>query len=220
MRLVLFGPPGAGKGTQAKRLQEMLHVPQLSTGDMLRAAAASGTEIGRRAATLMQAGQLVPDDVVIALIAERIDQPDAAQGFILDGFPRTLAQAEALDRMLAVRGIQLDRVIEIYVDPETVVGRISGRFTCKTCGTGYHDRFSLPRAAGVCDVCGGTEFVRRDDDRADVVRARLQAYATQTAPVLPYYAAHKVLARVDGDQEIDAVTAAIAQVLEKKWENA
>ncbi len=195
-------------------------MPQLSTGDMLRAAAASGTEIGRRAATLMQAGQLVPDDVVIALIAERIDQPDAAQGFILDGFPRTLAQAEALDRMLAVRGIQLDRVIEIYVDPETVVGRISGRFTCKTCGTGYHDRFSLPRAAGVCDVCGGTEFVRRDDDRADVVRARLQAYATQTAPVLPYYAAHKVLARVDGDQEIDAVTAAIAQVLEKKWENA
>jgi adenylate kinase len=198
----------------------MLHVPQLSTGDMLRAAAASGTEIGRRAATLMQAGQLVPDDVVIALIAERIDQPDAAQGFILDGFPRTLAQAEALDRMLAVRGIQLDRVIEIYVDPETVVERISGRFTCKTCGAGYHDRFSLPRAAGVCDVCGGTEFVRRDDDRADVVRARLQAYATQTAPVLPYYAAHKVLARVDGDQEIDAVTAAIAQVLEKKWENA
>lgn len=220
MRLVLFGPPGAGKGTQAKRLQEKLGVPQLSTGDMLRAAAASGTEMGRKAATLMQAGQLVPDDVVVALIAERMDQPDAARGFILDGFPRTLAQAEALDRMLASRGSSLDKVIEIAVDPETVVGRISGRFSCRACGAGYHERFSLPRTAGVCDSCGGTAFVRRDDDREEIVRARLSAYAAQTAPVLPYYAAQGRLVRVNGDQDIDIVTAEITRVLENKWENA
>lgn len=220
MRLVLFGPPGAGKGTQAKRLQEILRVPQLSTGDMLRAAAASGTEMGRKAAALMQAGQLVPDEVVVGLIAERIDQPDAAQGFILDGFPRTLTQAEALDHMLALRGTRLDRVIEIFVDPETVVARISGRFSCKACGAGYHDRFHLPQVDSTCDVCGGHEFTRRDDDREDVVRARLDAYATQTAPVLPYYVAHSVLARVDGDQDIDAVTSAMTKVLESKWENA
>jgi adenylate kinase len=215
VRLVLFGPPGAGKGTQARRLQERLRVPQLSTGDMLRAAVASGTETGRKAATLMEAGQLVPDDVVVALIAERTTEADAARGFILDGFPRTLAQAEALDRMLAARGMRIDRVIEMRVDPENVVARISGRLSCQRCGAGYHDRFHPPRQAGVCDVCGSTEFVRRPDDREETVRARLATYATQTAPVLPYYAARGVLVTVDGDRDIDAVTAAIAQALER-----
>lgn len=213
MRLVLFGPPGAGKGTQAKRLQTRYGLVQLATGDMLRSAAASGSELGRQAATLMSAGQLVPDEVVIGLISERLHQPDTASGFVLDGFPRTVAQAEALDRMLSQCGQHLDRVIEIRLDPEIIVERISGRFSCAACGAGYHDRHQRPRQDGVCDACGHTEFMRRADDQPETVRARLAAYDRQTAPVLPYYAAQGMLDVVDGSEPVEAVAGAIDRIL-------
>jgi adenylate kinase len=198
MKLILLGPPGAGKGTQAKRLEELRGLKQLSTGDMLRAAVQSGGELGQRAKLIMDAGQLVPDDVVIQLIAERIGQPDCAKGFILDGFPRTVPQAEALDAMLLKRGERLDTVIELTVDDAALVERISGRYTCKSCGAGYHDRFKTPRQAGVCDSCGGRDFVRRSDDRAETVQARLDEYRKKTAPILPYYRAKGLLKQVDG----------------------
>ncbi len=214
MNVLLLGAPGAGKGTQAKRLEERYGIVQLSTGDMLRAAVASGSELGRRAKAIMDAGQLVPDELVIRMISERIDQPDCAKGFILDGFPRTTAQAEALDAMLAEKGLKLDAVIEIAVDEEVLVERITGRFSCATCGAGYHDTFQRPKTEGVCDRCGGTRFVRRDDDNEATVRKRMEAYRAQTAPILPYYQAQGVLQRVDGMAEIDDVTAQIYQVLE------
>ena len=214
MNVLLLGAPGAGKGTQAKRLEERYGIVQLSTGDMLRAAVASGSELGRRAKAIMDAGQLVPDELVIRMISERIDQPDCAKGFILDGFPRTTGQAEALDAMLAEKGLKLDAVIEIAVDEEVLVERITGRFSCATCGAGYHDTFQRPKTEGVCDRCGGTRFVRRDDDNEATVRKRMEAYRTQTAPILPYYQAQGVLQRVDGMAEIDDVTAQIYQVLE------
>jgi adenylate kinase len=206
MNLVLLGPPGAGKGTQAERIRKRYHLAHLSTGEMLREAVAAGSEVGRRAKAIMDQGRLVPDEVINRLVAERIAQPDCANGFVLDGYPRTRAQAEALDALLAERASGLDAVIEFEVDDEALVERISGRFACARCGTGYHDRFKPTAAPGVCDVCGGTEFVRRPDDTAETVRARLEAYHEQTAPLLPYYRARGLLLPVDGMAEIDEVT--------------
>jgi adenylate kinase len=212
MRLVLLGPPGAGKGTQAERIAARYGNPHLSTGDMLREAVAAGTEVGRRAKAIMEAGQLVPDDVMNQLVAERLAQPDAARGFVLDGFPRTLAQAQALDDLLKQRGQRLDAVLEFAVDDDALVERISGRFACARCRAGYHDHFRQPKVAGVCDVCGSREFVRREDDKPETVRARLKAYHEQTAPLLPYYRDKGLLIPVDGMAEIDDVT---AQIFEK-----
>ena len=212
MRLLLLGPPGAGKGTQAERIAAKYHVPHLSTGDMLREAVAADSAVGRQAKAIMDAGRLVPDDVMIRLVAERIAQPDCARGFVLDGFPRTLAQAEALDKLLEERGLELDLVLEIAVDDDALVERISGRFACARCGTGYHDRFKRLQVPGVCDACGSREFVRREDDNAETVRARLEAYHAQTAPLLPYYRDQGLLSVVDGMAEIDQVT---AEVFEK-----
>jgi adenylate kinase len=206
MKLVLLGPPGAGKGTQAARIEDRYRLAHLSTGDMLRAAVAAGTEVGRQAKAIMDAGRLVPDEVINDLVAERTLQPDCANGFVLDGYPRTRAQAEALDALLAKRGSGLDGVIEFAVDDEALVERIAGRFACAQCGAGYHDRFKPTRVPGVCDVCGSTEFVRRKDDTAETVRARLEAYHAQTAPLLPYYRERGLLLTVDGMAEIDAVT--------------
>lgn len=213
MRLVLLGPPGAGKGTQAQWLKERYGIPQLSTGEMLREAVARGTEVGRQAKAVMERGELVSDAIINAIVEERIGQPDCARGFVLDGFPRTVAQAEALDSMLAARHQRLDAVIEIRVDVEALVERIAGRFACARCGAGYHDRFKRPAVEGVCDVCGSTEFSRRKDDNAEAVRTRLQAYEAQTAPLLPFYAARGLLRAVDGMAPIEAVTAAIGRVL-------
>ena len=213
MRLILLGPPGAGKGTQAQWLKETYAIPQLSTGEMLREAVAKGTEVGREAKSIMEAGRLVSDDVINRIVAERIDQPDCAGGFILDGFPRTIPQAEALDLMLAERGLKLDAVVEIKVDNQALVERISGRFSCGKCGAGYHDSFKPTAVAGVCDVCGGTEFVRRKDDNAETVAARLAAYEAQTAPLLPYYGAKGLVRTVDGMAAIDQVTVAIGRAL-------
>ena len=209
MRLVLLGPPGAGKGTQAERIAARYRIQHLSTGDMLREAVAANTEVGRRAKAIMDAGQLVPDEVMNRLVAERIAQPDAARGFVLDGFPRTVAQAEALDELLDQRDQRLDAVLELAVDDDALVDRISGRFACARCGAGYHDRFKQPEVDGVCDVCGSREFVRREDDTPETVRARLNAYHAQTAPLLPYYRDKGVLAAVDGMAEIDDVSSEV-----------
>jgi len=213
MRLVLLGPPGAGKGTQAKWIAERYGIPQLSTGDMLREAVARETEVGRQAKAVMERGELVSDAIINAIVEERLAQPDCARGFVLDGFPRTVAQAEALDAMLAARGQKLDAVIELRVDVEALVERIAGRFACAKCGAGYHERFKRPKVEGVCDLCGATEFARRKDDNPEAVRTRLQAYEAQTAPLLPYYRARGLLRTVDGMAPIEAVTAAIARVL-------
>jgi len=213
MNLILLGPPGAGKGTQAQRLQENLGLIQLSTGDMLRAAIAAGTEIGKQAKAIMDRGDLVSDDVMVKIISDRIDQPDCAKGFILDGFPRTTVQAEALDVMLTAKGLKLDHVIEMTVDDSILVDRISGRYTCAKCGEGYHDQFKMPKQAGTCDKCASTEFKRRPDDRADTVKNRLDVYHAQTAPLLPYYRARGALKSVDGMANIEVVGHQIDAIL-------
>jgi adenylate kinase len=206
LNLILLGPPGAGKGTQAARLKEKFDLAHLSTGDMLREAVAADSEVGREAKGIMAEGRLVPDDLINRLVADRIAQPDCTGGFILDGFPRTIAQAEALDRLLAERDLKLDGVIELEVDDDALVARISGRFACAKCGTLYHDTIRPTRVEGVCDECGSTDFTRRADDNPETVRARLQSYHDQTAPLLPYYRDKGLLVTVDGMAEIDQVT--------------
>ena len=213
MNLILLGPPGAGKGTQAKRLAQTHGLVQLATGDMVRAAIASGSELGRRIKAIYDAGQLVPDDIIIQMIAERIGQPDSARGFILDGFPRTVPQAEALDAMLAERGQALDHVILIEVDEAALVDRIAGRFTCQGCGASYHERYRRPQVEGVCDVCGGTDLVHRADDRPEAVKTRFEVYRRQTEPILPYYRARGILRTVNGMADIDEVTRQIEALL-------
>jgi adenylate kinase len=214
MILVLLGPPGAGKGTQANLLETELSLVKLSTGDMLRAAVAAGTELGRKAGDIMERGHLVPDDIVIGLIAERLEAGSGGAGFILDGFPRTIAQAEALDRLLAERGETLDGVIEMQVDDEALINRIAGRFTCANCGEGYHDTFKPTKVTDVCDRCGSTEFVRRRDDNEQVVRSRLEAYHALTEPLIDYYNRQKKLKSVDGMAEIGTVHRAIGKAVD------
>lgn len=206
MNLILLGPPGAGKGTQATRLEDAYEIAQLSTGEMLRDEVEAGSEIGRKADGLMKAGKLVPDDLIIEMIGEQLDRDSCRNGFILDGFPRTVPQAEALDLMLKQKGLTMDHVISIEVDDEAMVRRITGRFSCANCGAGYHEEFQKPKEDGVCDVCGATEFARRADDNAETVRERLKAYHAQTEPIIGHYKKRGLLRRVDGMEPIDKVT--------------
>ena len=215
MNLILLGPPGAGKGTQASRLVKQRGMVQLSTGDMLRAAVAAGTPVGLAAKAVMESGGLVSDDIVNGILSERLDQPDARAGFILDGYPRTDVQAHALDAMLTAKGVQIDHVIELLVDEDALVERITGRFTCAKCGEGYHDRFKLPKVADTCDVCGATEFKRRADDNETTVRQRMAEYRAKTAPIIPHYEGRGIVARVDGMASMDAVAASIDAILDR-----
>jgi adenylate kinase len=206
MKLILLGPPGAGKGTQAKRLQEAYNIVQLSTGDMLRDEVDSGSALGARAKEVMESGELVSDELIIRMISARIDKDDCKAGFILDGFPRTIPQADALDVMLDEKGLKLDSVIEIKVDDEAMIERITGRYTCSACGRGYHSLFKRPDVDGVCNKCGGTEFSRRTDDNAETARSRLLAYNEQTAPIISYYGNKGILKSIDGMAAINDVT--------------
>ena len=213
LNIILLGPPGAGKGTQAARLQATRGMMQLSTGDMLREAVAAGTTIGLEAKAVMERGELVSDAIVSALIGERLDAA-ADQGAIFDGFPRTRAQAEALDLLLSERGRTLDHVIELAVDEDALVKRIVGRFSCARCGTGYHDVFRPTKIAGVCDVCGSTEFRRRKDDNEETVRTRMAEYRAKTEPILPFYEERGLLRRIDGMASVEAVAALIDSILD------
>ena len=213
MNIILLGPPGAGKGTQAQRLQAERGMIQLSTGDMLRAAVATGSPVGLKAKAVMEAGELVSDAIVSALIGERLDDMGEA-GAIFDGYPRTRAQAEALDLLLAERGRTLDCVIELCVDEDALVERITGRFTCAVCGAGYHDKFKLPKVENTCDVCGSHEFKRRPDDNEETVRTRLAEYRAKTAPILPYYEERELVRRVDGMGSVEDVAAEIDAILD------
>jgi len=214
MNIILLGPPGAGKGTQATRLVESRGMVQLSTGDMLRAAVKAGTPVGLQAKALMESGALVPDEVVSGIIGEALDALPAATGVIFDGYPRTAAQAQSLDGILADRNRTLDHVIELEVDEDALVERITGRFTCATCGEGYHDTFKQPKVAGTCDKCGGHEFKRRPDDNEETVRTRMAEYRAKTAPILPIYQARGIVSRVDGMADMDDVSVAIAAILD------
>ena len=215
MNLILLGPPGSGKGTQAMLVAKHFGIPQLSTGDMLREAADAGSEIGLWAKQIMDRGELVSDEVVVNIVAERIKMPDCAKGFVLDGFPRTLNQTAVLDRLLEEQGNPLDIVLELQVDYNQLVERIVGRFTCSECGEGYHDRFKIPKVSCVCDVCGGMSFKRRSDDNAETVRTRLMAYYRETAPLIGYYFCKETLRRIDGMGDIDAVATEIETMLKE-----
>lgn len=210
--LILLGPPGAGKGTQARMLEEDFGLIQLSTGDLLRAAVASGSAAGKKAKAVMDAGQLVSDDIVLAILKDRMAQPDVAKGIILDGFPRTAGQAAALDQLLAEAGQKITAAISLEVDDEAMVGRVSGRYTC-ACGEGYHDEFKRPAKAGVCDKCGSTAFKRRADDNAETVRERLKAYHAQTAPLIAYYEGKGVLQTIDAMGNIADIRAGLGQII-------
>ena len=211
--LILLGPPGAGKGTQARMLEEDFGLIQLSTGDLLRAAVAAGTEAGKQAKAVMEAGQLVSDDIVLAILKDRMAMPDVAKGVILDGFPRTAGQATALDGLLAEGGGKVTAATSLEVEDEAMIARVSGRYTCAACGEGYHDEFKQPAKAGVCDKCGGTAFKRRADDNAETVRARLQAYHAETAPLIAHYDRLSVLERVPAMGSIDSIRARLADIV-------
>ncbi len=212
--LILLGPPGAGKGTQARMLEERHGLVQLSTGDLLRAAVAAGTDAGNQAKAVMEAGGLVSDEIVIAILRDRLAEPDCAKGVILDGFPRTTVQAEALDALLAETEQAVNAAISLEVDGAAMVERISGRYTCAGCGEGYHDSFKQPKAEGVCDKCGSTEFKRRADDNAETVGARLEAYHAQTAPLIAYYDGKGALSRIDAMGSIDEIAAGLNGIVE------
>lgn len=212
--LILLGPPGAGKGTQARMLEEDFGLVQLSTGDLLRAAVAAGTDAGKRAKAVMEAGQLVSDEIVLAILQDRMAADDVARGVILDGFPRTDGQAAALDALLAATGQRVTAAISLEVDDEAMVGRVSGRYTCGTCGEGYHDQFKQPAQAGTCDKCGGTAMKRRADDNAETVRERLKAYHAQTAPLISYYEAKDVLHRIDAMGSIAGIREALSGIVQ------
>ncbi|WP_291337275.1 adenylate kinase [Albidovulum sp.] len=214
--IILLGPPGAGKGTQARMLEERFGLVQLSTGDLLRAAVAAGTPAGLAAKAVMEAGGLVSDEIVLAILKDRMAQPDVARGVILDGFPRTAGQAGALDALLAAEGRGVSAAISLEVDDEAMVGRVAGRYTCAACGEGYHDEFKQPATAGVCDKCGGTAFKRRADDNAETVRERLSAYHAQTAPLIAHYRAMGVLETVEAMGSIDEIAEGLAAIVTRK----
>ncbi len=213
--LILLGPPGAGKGTQARMLEEDFGLIQLSTGDLLRAAVAAGTEAGRQAKAVMEAGQLVSDAIVLAILKDRMAAPDVAKGVILDGFPRTDGQAATLDTLLAAAGQKVTAAISLEVDDEAMVARVAGRYTCAACGEGYHDEFKQPAVAGTCDKCGGTAFKRRADDNAETVRERLKAYHAQTAPLIAYYEGKGVLERIDAMGAIADIRSALSAIVSR-----
>ncbi len=215
MNLVLLGPPGAGKGTQAKRLENRHGIKQLSTGDMLREAVSSGSPLGQQVRSILENGQLVSDDIMTEMIADRIDQPDCAAGFILDGFPRTVGQAQSLEALLVKKGTRVDAVIQLKVDDQVLIDRIVGRFACANCGENYNKQFRPTKVPGVCDVCGSTEFTQRSDDTEETVRARLAGFYEMTQPILPYYRDRGLLYEIDGLQSFDQVTAEIEAVLSR-----